>query len=249
MIEKFTHYFPYRDQHRPLHIYLPDDYYLSERSYPVMYMMDGHNLFYHRDATYGRSWALKHYMDQSDRQMIIVGVECDHDRRLDEYCPCDVAGGGIGGEDINGYAESFLTWLVSDLKPMIDHKYRTQPFRESTGIGGSSMGGLVSFYALLAFNDYFSKAAILSPSLGLCADYLANLLADQDLNPDSRAFFSYGKRELARYPDGQALAQAFCQALEDQGLAATYYVQSNGWHNENTWRRQNPIYMSYLWDD
>ena len=71
---------------RTLHIYLPDEYNFTEERYPVMYMFDGHNLFYDSDATYGKSWGLKDFLDHWDKKIIIVGMECSHegDQRLSE---------------------------------------------------------------------------------------------------------------------------------------------------------------------
>ena len=78
-----------KGKNRPLHIYLPDDYATSLDRYPVLYMFDGHNLFSNEDATYGKSWGLKEFLDQWDRKLILVGIECGHegDERLSEYLP------------------------------------------------------------------------------------------------------------------------------------------------------------------
>ena len=60
---------------RPLHIYLPDNYFESEKRYPVMYFFDGHNLFFNEDATYGKSWGLKEFLDNWEKEIIVVGIE------------------------------------------------------------------------------------------------------------------------------------------------------------------------------
>ena len=89
MIEKTDFWFPFAAQNRRLHIYLPDDYNESEERYPVMYMFDGHNLFYNSDATYGKSWGMKEFLDRWGKKIIVVGLECAHtgNDRLREYCP------------------------------------------------------------------------------------------------------------------------------------------------------------------
>ena len=89
MIEKFNVLFSPANQDRCLHIYLPDDYHNSDERYPVMYMFDGHNLFYDSDATYGKSWGLKEFLDSWEKKIIVVGLECSHEgnARLTEYCP------------------------------------------------------------------------------------------------------------------------------------------------------------------
>ncbi|MCI5678880.1 MAG: alpha/beta hydrolase-fold protein, partial [Bacteroidales bacterium] len=78
-------------EERYVYIYLPKSYFhQEERRYPVLYMFDGHNVFFDEDATYGKSWGMERYMDRSHTQMIIVAVECSHDPdngRLKEYAP------------------------------------------------------------------------------------------------------------------------------------------------------------------
>lgn len=223
MIEKFDHYFSHRDEMCHLHVYLPDDYGQNDRTYPIMTCI----LFYHRDATYGRSWGLKYYMDQSDRQMIIVGIECIHDARLAEYCPHYVEH-GFRDQPIAGYGRLFMEWLVFDLKQMIDEKYRTQAFRETTGIGGSFMGGLMAFCSLIAFNAYFSKAAVISQALGLCSDQLTQKMNQQSLDPNSRAFFSYSQREIKRMPDALNTVGFFDDRIVEAGGQAYIHVEPNG---------------------
>ena len=70
--------FDYYGSNRPLHIYLPEGYDQSGERYPVMYFFDGHNLFYDSDATYGKSWGLKTFLDGWNKRMIVVGMECSH---------------------------------------------------------------------------------------------------------------------------------------------------------------------------
>ena len=86
MIIKRDFIYTPKGTNRPLHIYLPEGYFESEERYPVMYFFDGHNLFYNEDATYGKSWGLKEFLDGWNKKMIVVGIECGHDgeERLSE---------------------------------------------------------------------------------------------------------------------------------------------------------------------
>ena len=126
---------------RPLHIWLPENYDRTEERYPVMYFFDGHNLFLDGDATYGKSWGMKDFLEGWEKEMILVGIECGHDgqERLSEYLPYP-GNGWLTGFDPQGQAT--MDWIVNEIKPMIDREYRTIPFRECTAIGGSSMGSL-----------------------------------------------------------------------------------------------------------
>ena len=89
MVEKFNVYItPFR-LNRRVEVYLPPNYYESNERYPVIYMYDGHNLFFNQDATYGKSWGLQEFMDFYKKKMIIIGVDCNHqgNERYYEYFP------------------------------------------------------------------------------------------------------------------------------------------------------------------
>ena len=86
-IEKFT--LPIEPLHqspRKVWVYLPDSYDTSKKKYPVLYMFDGHNLFYNKTATYGKCWGIKKYLDKQKLDIVIIGQDCNHigDERLDE---------------------------------------------------------------------------------------------------------------------------------------------------------------------
>ena len=89
MIVKRDFVYSPKGTNRPLHIYLPQGYESSQERYPVMYFFDGHNLFFNEDATYGKSWGLKEFLDTWGKKIIIVGMECSHEGedRLSEYLP------------------------------------------------------------------------------------------------------------------------------------------------------------------
>ena len=187
MIQKRDILFTPANEMRTLHIYLPDDYESSGEHYPVMYFFDGHNLFFNHDATYGKSWGLKEFMDGWEKKMIIVGVTCSMTNRLVEYCPYHFTKGFLG--EIVGTGHATLQWMIDELKPVIDRDYRTMPFRECTAIGGSSMGGLMSLYAAVKFNNWFSKAACLSSTIGPCMEDFREDIAACAMSPDTRVSF------------------------------------------------------------
>ena len=164
MIIKKDAYYPPANQNRTLHIWLPDNYYETEERYPVMYFFDGHNLFDDNDATYGTCWGFRDFLSHWDKQIILVGMECSHegDARLSEYCPYEKR---MFGKTIHGIGDATFQWIIHDIKPMIDREYRTYGHREATGIGGSSMGGIMAVYGGLAYNHVFSKAACVSPAV------------------------------------------------------------------------------------
>lgn len=238
MVETFTvHITPY-DLDRNTFIYLPDNWQTSGRRYPVIYMFDGHNLFFDSTATFGTCWGLKDYLD-AHPNAIVVAPECNHEgnKRLEEYCPYD----SDWFDGIHGTGKQYMDWLVNELKPAIDAKYPTLPDRGNTAIGGSSMGGLMSLYAITAYNKVFSKAACLSPSVRICLPQVKAELKKAKLAPDTRVYLSWGEKEgkgkhqLAQYT---ANALAVTRGLSGKGAEVYPYLQMNGKHCEADWRKQ-----------
>lgn len=247
MIEKFDVKITPFDLFRTIHVYLPNDYFYSCEKYPVMYMFDGHNLFYDEDATYGKSWGLREFMDDYDKPLIIVGIECNHEgnERLNEYCPYDVEKGFFG--PITGCGKQLMDWVIDELKPLIDKKYRTYPFRECTGIAGSSMGGLMALYTVIKYNRYFSKAACISPAISICMNELKQELKDNQIDADTKVYFSFGKKEVRNVEWALKNILYFNDYLINVKAGSYINVVENGEHNESSWQKENSVYLNYLW--
>lgn len=252
MVIKRDIYFTPSAKYRTLHIYLPDDYWQTNEQYPVMYFFDGHNLFSDADATYGKSWGLKSFLDQWEKPMIVVGLECGHEgnERLKEYCPYHFQGDFWG--DLWGTGDETLRWMVNELKPVIDREYRTYFFREATAVGGSSMGGLMSLYAVIRYNRWFSKAACLSSSLSPCMNELSGDIARASLSEDTKVYLSWGTREAGNSEDDFNSPTAYrnrtiSALLQQKGVQTHLYCQRGGRHCEEDWEKQVPGFMDYLW--
>ena len=156
----------YLPDKRDLIVYLPPGYDESAgRSYPVLYLHDGQNLFDgHTSFIPGRTWQVREQADAAIESgevepLIIVGIYNTGDRRLAEYTP--ERDWQMGG----GEAASYGLLLTRELLPWIGERYRVRPERESTGLGGSSLGGLVTLYLGLRHPETFGKLAVLSPSV------------------------------------------------------------------------------------
>lgn len=246
MIMKLPYTIEPLDRTTTLHIYLPEDYDEVQTAYPVMYMFDGHNLFQDEEATFGKSWGLKEFLEQYDKEFIVVGIECDHEgnNRLSEYCPYSLKNTFLG--TIEGKGKIFMDWLVNDLKPYIDQHFRTYPFREATGIGGSSMGGLMAYYALVRYNKVFSKAACLSPSLLLCKERLEEEVQEDWIHPDTRMYLSIGTQEFEADQDRLFDYLNHFARIARPALSSIHIIPG-GLHNEKSWEAQNKAYFDYLW--
>ena len=185
---------------RNVYVYLPADYDMGEkRRYPVLYMFDGHNAFFDDHATYGKSWGLADYLDKTAAPLIVAAVECNHspeNGRLSEYSPYDFDNPHYG--KFKGRGDETLDWFINTLKPYIDREFRTLKDRDHTFIMGSSMGGLMSLYAVLKYNKVFSRAACLSPSIWVSEEKLRDLIRNAPVLPDTVVYMDYGSRESVR---------------------------------------------------
>ena len=233
---------------RRLYVYLPRGYEGGEKRFPVLYMFDGHNVFYDSHATYGRSWRMKEYLQRSGDEVIIAAIECNPEgnRRLNEYSPWSFDAGELGF--IEGQGRQTMEWIVNSLKPMIDGTYRTLPDREHTMIAGSSMGGIMSLWAAVEYNEVFSRAAALSPSLWLKPGNMAEAIRAKELIKPTRVYLDMGGKEAEGR--GRMIVTMFetAKRLVKAGAEAAARVVPGAQHNEAAWEKRIPIFFDYLMD-
>ena len=232
---------------RRAYIHLPDSYYRKpQKRYPVLYMFDGHNVFVDEDATFGKSWGMESYLQGSRKELIVVGVECNHNGncRLQEYSPVSFENGELG--TIPGRGKAYMHWLVYYLKPYIDSHYRTQPDRRHTAIAGSSMGVLMALYAVTAYNHIFQKAACLSPSLWTAPDQLLPMLENTRVRRDTLIYLDYGALELPNHADNLSILTKAANILLSKQVGLTLRLIPDGSHCEASWEKQIPVFMECL---
>jgi predicted alpha/beta superfamily hydrolase len=152
---------PQLGNQRDLLVYLPPSYAGGNKRYPVIYMQDGQNLF-DEATSFAGEWQVDETLEALSREgleAIVVGIPNMGDRRIDEYSPFrDRRNGG-------GQGEQYLAFIVETVKPLIDRDFRTLEGRETTGIMGSSMGGLISLYAFFRYPEIFGFTGVMSPAL------------------------------------------------------------------------------------
>lgn len=233
---------------RRAYINLPDNYEEEpDTCYPVLYMFDGHNIFLDSDATYGKSWGMKDYLEFTERQIIVVGVECNHSPdhgRLREYSPFTFQDPKFGR--IPGLAKDTMDWLVAVFKPFIDENFRTIPDREHTFVAGSSMGGLISLYAVIAYNQFFSGAACLSPSIWTNMTQINRMIEDAEIDPYTTIYMDYGQNEINFHKVMRKQFRKVCDLLMKRHVMLTSRIVPNGDHCEACWEKQIPFFMDTL---
>jgi predicted alpha/beta superfamily hydrolase len=204
-------------------------------------MQDGQNLFEAETAAFG-SWKLPYRMKNltKERQVIIVGIDNGENHRINEYAPYyregkDITGGGEG--------DLYMQFIVETVKEFIDNTYRTLPFRETTGIAGSSMGGLISLYAGLKYGQYFGKVGVLSPALWFNPQVI-DLVKSAEWKSD---FYIAGSlQESVKMPMN---LQKLYWAFKQNGFNDRQYrvvIRDRGRHNEAFWSKEFRQMMIYL---
>ena len=238
------------DEERRAYVYVPDGARADDtRRYPVLYMFDGQNLFADADATFGKCWGLLDYITAHNIPLIVAAIECSHHPetdacggRLSEYSPFDFSDPRLG--DIRGRGALTMDYLVRTFKPCIDGHYPTLPDRDHTFIGGSSMGGLMTLYALCEYNDVFSRGAALSPSLGFSTQAVRDMVASARLRRTS-VYMDSGSKEMRSRRSRENFA-AVTALLIEKGAWVESRVVPGGFHSEASWERQIPFFMDVL---
>ena len=202
---------------RDLAVYLPPDYDKDpKRRYPVLYMQDGQNLF---DAATCFWPGFERHMDERAEELIthhkiqpliIVGIYSTELERLNEYTPTPAGGKNHRGGDADLYAHM----LVEEIKPFIDREYRTLPSRSNTGLGGASLGGLVTMYIGLQYPHIFSKLAISSPAAYWDDEMIVQYIKGSTPKELPKIFLSVGNGEPAIFVNA---TRDVHQALEAKG--------------------------------
>lgn len=233
---------------RKAYVYLPESYFAEPgRRYPVLYMFDGHNVFFDQDATYGKCWGMKEYMEGTGTQMIVAAVECNHSPdhgRLKEYTPFDFREKGIG--EIQAKGKITMEWMVNTFKKEIDRKFRTLPGREHTFIAGSSMGGLMTLYAVLEYNSVFSRGAALSPSVWVARRRMEQMIEQAKVAPDTVIYMDYGSEEFKNHANMRNLFARVAFLLMEKQILTVSRIVPGGQHCEASWERQIPFFMNTL---
>ena len=238
-VSAFTIEAPQLGYTKKIWIYLPKNYDATKKKYAVIYMHDAQNLFDAKTSFVGE-WNVDEKLDSLNAQVIVVGIEHGNDKRIVELTPYkNVKHGG-------GKADNYLEFIVKTLKPEIDKKYRTKTNARNTGIMGSSLGGLVSYYAILKYPEVFGKAGIFSPSFWFNRKEIVEL-TEKTPKLKTKIYFLCGDNEgdadviadLNKIDDLVAEKRCDCLHLTRKTIV------KDGQHNEKLWR--DNFVKAYLW--
>jgi predicted alpha/beta superfamily hydrolase len=237
---------------RNILIYLPPGYEETERRrYPVLYCLDGQNVFDGATSFIpGKEWRI----DEAAQSLIqanliepiiIVAIENAGVARADEYLPTRFE---FRGSKMGGKASDFAKFLLTELKPKIDRDYRTLPDRKNTGLLGSSLGGVATFYIGMKHPDRFSMLAVVSPSVWANDQEMTRFAKSLTTKPQTKIWVDFGKEEG---PDSEQYTHAFVDALIAKkwtpGKDLAFYQDGFAGHNEDAWARRVPAMLLWLY--
>lgn len=223
---------PGLNRDRTIRVYLPPGYDESSDRYAVLYMHDGQNLF---DAatSFAGEWGVDEIMNELSESeglnLIVVGIDNGGSNRIHELAAWDHEKYG------KSEGKEYMGFVVDVVKLYIDKNYRTKSDRENTAIMGSSLGGLISHYAIYAYPEVFSKAGIFSPTYWW-GEGPFNQVEEIDLPKDSRLSLLVGEKE------GEGMVEPMKTMVDrilEKGHPSsriTSKIIPDGAHNEKLWR-------------
>ncbi|MDX2182035.1 MAG: alpha/beta hydrolase-fold protein [Bryobacteraceae bacterium] len=239
------------DEHDVL-VYLPPGYWDSpNHRYPVLYLQDGQNVFDGETAfIHGQEWGVDDSAEAMIRQgelkpLIVVAIHNAGVNRIDEYTPTRDARTRRGGK-----AYLYGRMLVNDLKPFIDNEYRTLRDRRHTGLGGSSLGALVTLYLGLKHPTVFGKLAVMSPSVWWDNRAILKMVDGFDGHDRPSIWLDVGTEEGAAprrtIRDARSLRDRLVALGWSLGHDLEYFEAIGADHSERSWARRVPAMLKFL---
>ncbi|MBI9010362.1 MAG: alpha/beta hydrolase [Tenericutes bacterium] len=190
---------------RNVRILLPSDYYITDKSYPVLYMHDGQNLISNSPFS-GYSWEVLKTMDKLEDEtkgFIVVGIDNGEQKRILEYSPYIPKRAikylkikeKISSNEIQAEADFYGDFIVNQLKPSIDKDFKTKKDRNNTFIAGSSCGGVISIYLGFKYQNIFSVIGAFSPAYQFLAKSIEAYMNEQNISEKMYVYHDMGTKE------------------------------------------------------
>lgn len=195
-----THYLevPYLGEKRRVRVLLPKDYQQdTDRHYPVVYMHDGQNVFYSKEAFTGYSWKVIPTIKRNPDipRMIIVGID-NHISRMNEYAPWRFSNVLNPAErQMGGRGLEYSEFVMTVVKPFIDQQYRTKSDKRHTAMVGSSLGGNITQFMGIVYQDQIGRLGVFSSANWLNHAEFDRFIKRQKLDPNQRIYIQVGTEE------------------------------------------------------
>lgn len=235
---------PQLNRDRRIWVYTPTDYESGNKSYPVLYMHDGQNVF-DASTAFAGEWqvdeSLKELEEQGLPTAIVVAIDNGRTRRIDEYSPF------VNSQYGGGEGDAYLDFIIEELKPRIDSSFRTLTGPENTAIMGSSMGGFISHYAHFRNPEVFGKAGIFSPAYWFSPEIFSHT-AEVGKTQDAKLYMLAGARESSiAQVSTQMTNQLLSMGYTDEELFS--FIDPDGDHAEWFWAENFKACFLWLFND
>ncbi|MTH52284.1 alpha/beta hydrolase [Bacillus mangrovi] len=241
-------------QNRMIRVYLPPAYARSEKSYPVLYVHDGQNVFSDSTAVGGGvSLNLEEFLDRNEYGLIVAAIDLNTagEERIHELCPwkCGHFCAEVLGQpsSAGGKGEAYLDFIVNELKPALDRLYRTDS--ERSYMAGISLGGSFTVYAACRYPDIFKRAAGLSSGFYRNQEELENLIESADLSGMERLYLDCGTNENPDIRIRESFLESnkrIFQKLDGKVQNQRFSIIPDGIHHYSSFRSRFPEVLDYL---
>jgi predicted alpha/beta superfamily hydrolase len=240
---------------RDVLVYLPPGYEATKsRRYSVLFLHDGQNLFDGATSFIpGQEWRVDETAQSliaagKIEPLIIVGINNAGKERINEFTPAEDAKYKMGGK-----ADLYGRMMVEELKPFIDAHYRTKKGAQHTGLGGSSLGGLVSIYLALKYPAVFGRAAVVSPSVWFANKQIVHYVESLPKKPKVRIWMDIGTKEggtteeaQQTVSDARLLKETLIKKGWKLGKDLNYFEAEGAQHNEAAWAARVESILTFL---
>lgn len=225
-------------------VYLPPNYHHTKKRFPVIYMHDGQNLF--DDATsyigeWGVDETLNALFEKTGKGFIVVGIANGGEARIAEYTPWphEKYGGGKGA--------IYIDFIIETLKPYIDSNYRTKPRAKDTGLIGSSLGGLISYYGGLKHPEVFGKIGALSTSFWF-SDKVNEFTISHAGQKSLKLYLLVGGEEGEEMVEGMLNSEKLLLENGFKSKNLTKKLVTTGTHSESFWKGEFEGIITWLFN-
>lgn len=253
---------PFTARKRRVRVLLPKGYEEdTDKTYPVVYFHDGQNVLYSKEAFSGHSWKVIPTIKRNPdiAKMIIVAIDNDGAERMHEYAAWKFSEMGIPGIQFGGKGTLYAEFVMDVVKPFIDQTYRTKSDKIHTAMIGSSLGGNITQFMGLAYQDQIGCLGVFSSANWLHQEAFDRYIERQALDKDQRVYIYVGTEE-ADDTDKTLMAGNIKQSYINSSL--TYYRQliaggvdldnialevvTGAVHNEEAWAAYLPDCLRFL---
>ena len=237
-----------------IYVYLPDKYSESDKNYPVLYMHDGEIIFNDFDNDEFEAAILDKYTKtKKNKEIILVGIGSGGGRvRIDELCPFPMRNKQVNIV-VGGKTDVYFKFIIDELMPVINAKYKTKTIPEYTGMLGISLGGMCTLYASAKLSSAFSKFAFVSSAHYPSQKEMLEFVENEDFSNVSKLYSDVGTQES----EDQEISEKFVKSnekiyevLKTKALIKEfkYNIIENSKHETGYWNERFTNIINFLFD-